>query len=170
MDDLIEDLKARARVLHRGAQRLEADALSRLRKVAELRELADEELAETVQRRHALTAVARELGFRDWPHARRVLTASAEVDDFGTLLYPARCSGHWNIWSASYDEARAIRQEHGGYLLAYRHQFLIVDRYYIETLGLDPEDSDWERIGRDWVRPAHAGARTRLYGKLLLSA
>ena len=29
-------------------------------------------------------------------------------DDFGTHLYPHGASAHWNIWSASYDEAKAI--------------------------------------------------------------
>ena len=44
---------------------------------------------------------------------------------------------------------------------------MIVDRYFIETLGLDPEDPDWEAIGRDWVRPASLKARERLYAKLI---
>jgi hypothetical protein len=57
--------------------------------------------------------------------------------------------------------------EHGGYLLAYRRHFFIVDRYSIETLGLHPDDPDWELIGRDWVRPRRADARERLYAKLI---
>jgi len=68
--------------------------------------------------------------------------------DFGTLLYPDGADAHWNIWSASYAEARSIRAHYGGYLLAYRRHFFIVDRYFIETLGLLPEDPDWELIGR----------------------
>jgi hypothetical protein len=169
MDDLIDDLKARARILQRQAQAGEVGALARLRRLPELKSLDDVQLRETVQRRHCLAAVAREQGFRDWSHARSVLTAEGAVSDFGTLLYPARCSAHWNIWSADYDEARAIRDDHGGYLLAYRHQFLIVDRHYLETLGLDPDDRDWERMGRDWVRPLEPAARSRLYAKLLLA-
>jgi len=38
---------------------------------------------------------------------------------------------------------------------------LHVDR--IETLGLLPEDPDWELIGRDWVKPRQMDARARLY-------
>jgi len=44
------------------------------------------------------------------------------------------------------------------------------DRHYIETIGLDPEDPDWDFIGRDWARPAEPAARQRLYGKLLTRA
>ena len=77
-----------------------------------------------------------------------------QVDKFFALaIFVAPRSGqrppdgadtHWNIWSASYAEARSIREHHGGYLLAYRRHFFIVDRYFIETLGLLPEDPDWE--------------------------
>ena len=111
--------------------------------------------------------VAREAGFESWLHAASVLEGR-RADDFGTLLYPPGCAAHWNIWSASYEEAQAIRQEHGGYLLAYKRHFFIADRYYIQdTLGLDPDDPDWERIGRDWVKPADPEARRRLYAKVL---
>lgn len=165
--DLIEDLKARARLLHRAASAGEAPAAERVRELAELAELDDAALRERLQRRHCLSVIARELGFRDWKHARDVLSAPGQVPDFGTLLYPPRCVVHWNIWSAHYEEAREIRAQDGGFLLAYRHQFLIVDRHYIETLGLSPEDPDWEALGRDWVRPGDPAARSRLYGKLL---
>ena len=43
----------------------------------------------------------------------------------------------------------------------------VVDRYFIETLGLDPDDPDWKMIGFDWVRQADVAARTRLYSKLV---
>lgn len=164
MNEVIDDLKARARALHRSARRGEPHALERLRVLEALRELSDEELRAEVKRRHALAAIARALGFDGWPHL--VATLGATEGDFGTVLVPPHASAHWNIWSASYDEARAIREEHGGFLLAYRRQFLVVDRFYLETLGLDPEDDDFERMGRDWVRPRDTEARARLYGKL----
>ena len=92
------------------------------------------------------------------------------MQDFGTLLYPSTCSGHYNIWSASYAEAREIRAAHGGYLLAYKRQFLIVEDGYIDSMGLDPADPDWERMGRDWVQPGDLAARERLYRKLVHNA
>lgn len=154
-----------ARILHRRASEREPTALQSLRVLHEFQEADDAAIAESVQRRHCLTVSALRLGFRSWTHALEVL--DGECDDFGTLLYPASCSGHWNIWSAHYDEARGIREAHGGYLLAYRRQFLIVDRDYIDSLSLDPDDPDWAAIGRDWVRPRDRGARARLYEKLV---
>jgi hypothetical protein len=163
---VIDELKARARVLHRKAQSGEPDALVRLRKVEELSELDDATLIARVRRRHCLGALALEMGFPGWPDALAAFEGSAS--DFGTLLYPSAFGGgHWNIWSASYEEARAIREEHGGYLLGYRRQFFVTDRYFIESLGLDPDDPDWARIGRDWIRPSDPEARNRLYAALV---
>ncbi|RMB02631.1 hypothetical protein [Eilatimonas milleporae] len=121
--------------------------------------------AASVRRRHALAAVAGDAGFRGWPHAKAVLSGDP-VDDFGTALVPHRCMVHWNIWLASYEEAHAIRREKSGFLLAYRKDFVVVDDHFIVTLGLAPEDADWKRMGRDWVHPADAPARDRLYLKL----
>jgi len=166
MADVIHFLKTRARQLHRRAAAKEPDAQARVRQLDELRDLDEEALARDVRRRHCLAVVAREVGFRGWPDAAAIL-GGATRGDFGTLLYPRGADAHWNIWSASYDEARSIRAAHGGYLLAYRVHFFIVDRYFIETLGLDPEDADWALIGRDWVRPRLPDARQRLYAKLI---
>ncbi|HKU41329.1 MAG TPA: hypothetical protein VJR89_24365 [Polyangiales bacterium] len=136
-----------------------------------LRELASAEpavIASTIRREQCLTVAALQLGFRSWRHAVEVL--DGDPDDFGTLLYPSTCSGHWNIWSAHYPEAREIRAAHGGYLLAYRRQFLIVDHYYIDSLGLDPAHSAWSRMERDWVRPPDRHARAELYDLLVQNA
>lgn len=172
MNDPIHELKVRAELLHHGVSALEASALERLRALPEHKKADADQLSEAakaIRRKHCLAVVAREAGFQSWSHANDVV-AGRNAEDFGTLLNPPGASAHWNIWSASYDEAREIRREHGGYLLAYKRHFFIVDRYYIETLGLDPEDEDWERIGRDWVRPLDLAARARLYAKLLLQA
>jgi len=162
-------LKEHARVLHRWAQTADAGALRRLRRLTELKACSDEALSTEVRRKHCLVVVSKELGFSGWDHAHAVLSAHVH-EDFGTLLYPESCTGHWNIWSASYDEARTIRASHGGYLLAYKRQFLIVEAGFIDSLGLDPEDPDWERIQRDWVRPADMTGRQRLYVQLVRNA
>lgn len=166
MDDPILDLKSRARILHRQARRLDPAALSRLRTLPELRNLEDGSQVDCLKRRHCLAVIARELGFEGWPHARAVLAGTAS-EDFGTLLYPPGADVHWNIWSANYEEARDLREQIGGYLLAYRRHFFVVDRHFIETLGLDPDDHDWELLGRNWVKPLRLGARRRLYAKLI---
>src|SRR4029453_18100779 len=166
MAGVISDLKARARLLHRQIGRHEPAAVARTRQLDEFRERDLASLSASIKRRHCLAVIARELGFRGWPHAVGVLRGT-DSSDFGTLLYPERAGVHFNIWSASYDEAKAIREKHGGYLLAYRRHFLVVDEHFIRTLGLDPEDPDWDSIGRDWVKPRHAEGRERLYGKLI---
>ncbi|UJR85239.1 hypothetical protein [Sandaracinus amylolyticus] len=164
MTDPIDDLKHRARLLHRAAQAKDPTALARLRALATLRDLDDETLARTVRRAHALAVIAEELGFRSWAHVVAVIRGDDDERDRGTWLYPRECGGHFNVWSASYDEARTIRAEHGGFLLPYRHHFVIVDEAYIETAGLDPKREEWTRIGRDWVQPGDREA----YGRLVI--
>jgi hypothetical protein len=164
----VTSLKHYARILHRRIQQGEPQAVRTLRVLREFADTDPAQLSGAIQHKHCLTASALQIGFQSWPHALEVLEGRAE--DFGTLLYPSTCYGHYNIWSAHYDEARGIREEHGGYLLAYRRQFLIVDGHYIESLGLDPEDPDWKAIGRDWVKPADPAARARLYEKLVHNA
>lgn len=162
----IRSLKARARLIHREVQVGDPAALMRARSLSEFRGTNDAAIATSIRRRHCLQLVAHEFGFRSWPHASAVLSGQV-VDDYGALLYPQGASAHGNVWLASYAAAAAIRKESGGYLLAYQRHYFIVDRYFIETLGLDPEDADWAKIGRDWARPIDPAARTRLYGRLI---
>lgn len=166
MVDTVSALKARARLLHRNAAFGKAEAVSRVRLLPELRKLDPAEIPLVIKRRHCLAVLARELGFAGWPHALAVLRGR-ESGDFGELLYSASNAPTLNIWSASHAEAREIRAEHGGYLLAYRRHYLIVDGAYIRALGLEADDPDWARIGWDWVRPKDPEARERLYRKLI---
>lgn len=166
MVDPIDLLKGQARVLHRAAQAGEVGALARHRRLKELAELGDDALKAAVLRRHSLAVLARELGFSGWSHATGVIRGDVD-HDFGTLLYPDGCSAYWNIWLASYAKAAEIRGQTGGYLLAYRRHYFIVDHHYVANLGLDPEDPAWAAMGRDWARPQDLAARTGLYGQLI---
>ena len=168
MVDVVTNIKTRARLLHREVAFGKPEALSRVLRLPEFRRSDSGDLPSAIKRRHCLATIARELGFQGWPHALAVLQGK-EAADFGELLYTGRQSPTLNIWSASYAEARDIHAQHGGYLLAYRRHFLVVDEDYIRALGLEAEDPDWDRIGRDWVRPKDAEARKRLYGKLIES-
>jgi hypothetical protein len=173
MLDPVRELKVRAELLHHAVQASEAAALERLRVLAEFRKADAEALraaASGIQRKHCLAAVARELGFASFEHAKRVFEGDASEADFGTMLYAGR--GHLNQWFAAYEDARYVHAETSTpasrrYLLAYKRQFLVVDRYFIESLGLDPDDADWQAIGWDWAFPKDAEARRRLYGKFL---
>lgn len=166
MVDPIDLLKEQARLLHRAAQAGEAGALARHRHLAELADLDDDALRAAALRRHSLAVLAREAGFSGWSHATGVISGAVD-DDFGTLLYPSGCGAYWNIWPASYAEAREIRAQTGGYLLAYRRHFFIVEHHYVANIGLDPEDPAWAAIGRDWARPGDLAARAGLYGQLI---
>ena len=85
--------------------------------------------------------------------------------DADTLWYPPTLDVFLNRWFSSYDEAREALETEGGYLLPYRHQFFICQPEAIQAMGLEPDDPDWERIGRDGGRPADAEAFQRLSKK-----
>jgi len=70
-----------------------------------------------------------------------------------------------NRWFSKYEEARESLQCEGGFLLPYRHQFFVCYAEAIQVMGLDPDDSDWEKIGWDCARPADREAYQRLYDK-----
>jgi hypothetical protein len=171
----IRESRVRAEVLHHGVQRLEPNALLRLRALPELRKAEPAALraaASTIRRKHCLAVVANELGFASWEHARRVLDGDVSEVDFGKLLYGDTLGARLNHWFAHYEEARAFLDASASsspqlYLLAYKRHFFIVERYYVEALGLDPDDPDWRAIGWDWTRPRSADARRRLYAKVL---
>lgn len=166
MPDVIGLLKQRARILHRQAEAGDPATLDKLRRLPDFRDASAAALVAQVRRRHCLALLARAFGFAGWPEALAVLSGQASAD-YGTLLYAPACDAHINLWCASYEEARRLHAEHGGYLLAYRRQFLVVERSFIETLGLDPDDADWQGLAHDWVRPDGAKYRRRLYGKLV---
>lgn len=169
MIDPVRELKTRAEILHKKFQAGFPGALSRLRALPEYRRATEDRLREkaaSIQRRDCLSIVAAELGFPNWPSAKAALAGDSAAEDFGTLLYPDRAV-HINIWFRSYEEAAAVREERQGFLLAYKRQYFVADRYLIESLGLDPDDADWREIGFNWVRPGSPAARTRLYAKLI---
>jgi hypothetical protein len=118
-----------------------------------------------VQRKHALAVIAREAGFRDWPHLRHSLAAWESFDT--TRLFSRRSDVFLNIWFARYEQAREVHEAHRGrFLFPFRHQFVLCQAPLLENLGVDTSDSDWDRIGRDWVKPLDPAAYTRLAAKL----
>ena len=80
----------------------------------------------------------------------------------GTFMYEVGHDVLLNRWFPSYEEARAALDEQGGYLLPFKHHFFVCEAEGIRILGLDPDDPDWELIGRDWVRPRDQEAWERL--------
>jgi hypothetical protein len=170
MVDPTEELRTRAEILHKRIAAGDADARARLRALAELRRADDaavEAAAATLQRKHCLAIVAREAGFASWEHALRVLRGDLNERDFGTALYEGSTL---NAWYTDYDVARehldrARGRDEEVFLLVYKTQFFVVERAFIDGLGLDPADPDWRAIGHDWARPKDPAARARLYAK-----
>jgi hypothetical protein len=120
-----------------------------------------------VQRKHALAVIAREAGFRDWLHLRTSSASPAEPGFDTTRLFQPRVASFLNLWYVRYDQAReAMGLEPKRYLFPYRHQFVLCEAQLLGDLGVDVTDPDWERIGRDWVKPPDAAARARLAVKL----
>jgi hypothetical protein len=175
MIDPVRELKVRAEILQRGIEAGDDVVIERLRALPELKKAGREALraaAASIQRKHCLAVVGLETGFSSWEHARRVLSGDPDEADFGKLLSGPGRGAFLNHWVATYGEARAVHADllaagSVRYLLAFRRQFLITERGYIESLGLDPDDADWRAIGWDWVKPRSAAARRRLYAKLL---
>lgn len=164
--DVLAHLKIVARSLHKQVAKKAPLAVARLRVVPGFAPSTDAEIAGAAKRRHCLTVVAMELGFRGWAQLAHVLEDGEEGADFGTILCPKRMMPHQNIWVANYLEAQQIRDEHGGFLLPYKEQFFIADGDFLLDLGLDPEVEDWERMGRDWVKPDDLNVRARFYARL----
>jgi hypothetical protein len=177
--DPVRELKIRAEILHKGIAAGDARAIGRLRALPEHARTPPEELtarAREVQRKHCLAVMARECGFADWAHARRVLEGDLVEPDLGTLLYGREpgSSGTLHSWFSSYEDAFAafdgVRTGGGRpYLLGYKRHFFLADPLFIESLGLAPEDPDWQAIAWNWVRPADRAARARLFHKRLAS-
>ena len=73
--------------------------------------------------------------------------------------------GFLNQWFANYLQAKSYQQINGGFLLPFKKQFFICDADYINNLGFNAEDNDWQLIGYDWANPANKAAWQRLYRK-----
>ena len=121
-----------------------------------------------VQRKHALAVVAREGGFQDWLDLRASVDDSPDETGFDTTkLFPPRNAVLLNHWFARYEEARQVLDENPTrYLFPYRHQYVLCEAGLLENLGVDAADPDWDRIGRDWVKPRDMEARSRLAVRL----
>ena len=169
MIDPIRELKTRAELLHRKLKNSQPGAIARLRRLPDFRTSSDSdaELVRAVQRKHCLSVIASEFGFSNWAHAKRLLEGADAESDFGELLYINGPGGFLNHWFANWDEANAQRVSSGGFLLAFKRQFVVVEPEYIRSIGLDPDDADWARLGWDWARPKELEARMSLYGKLI---
>ncbi|HEU4852378.1 MAG TPA: hypothetical protein VFT37_09515 [Telluria sp.] len=156
-----DELKVRARLLVNALRRNDPDALSTALAISAKRRWPEPQ-AWTLT--HCMNLVSARAGFDHWDHARRVLGGEAQAgDDMGTLWYDDACGAITNQWFADYAEALAVFAADASlFLLPYKRQFVLVDRYFIEALGLDASAPEWSEAGRDMV----AGYRSAAWDAL----
>ncbi len=163
--DEIEEYRIRAsRLLKalRGADQAAAKrAEERLRQLPQLAAVGTAD----IRRKHALTVIAREAGFAGWAELKAAIEERGEFDPARLLNRPT--GGFINLWYRTYEEARPmLHGETRRYLFPYRSQFFVCEAGLIGTAGVDANDPDWDRMGRDWVKPRDEAARGRLARKL----
>lgn len=127
-------------------------AAKRFQVLPEFKKLSLSEMIKSdIKHKHALAVIAIEKGFNSWADLKCQL--------------PFISGGFLNHWFANYDEAKSYQQTNGGFLLPFKNQFFICDANYINHLGFNSEDPDWELIAYDWVYPMNKTAWHRLYKK-----
>ena len=92
-------------------------------------------------------------------------TRSAGAAGEATLWYAPTLDVFLNRWFSNYEEARRSLEAEGGFLFPYKRHFFVCERDAVASLGLDPEDPDFEKAGRDLARPADGDAARRLRDK-----
>lgn len=168
MHTAIDEIKIRAALLHKQLQSGDDAAIERIRALPEFAGREPSVWLASVQRKHALATLAREMGLANWPEASALLAGRLpEQGNFGVLLHPRHCSGFLNEWFANLAQARESLTTRGGYLLAYRRQFFVVTPLYIETLGLAAAHGEWRSLEHDWCHEGGDSARASLYAQLI---
>ena len=133
------------------------EAAARFQRLAPFKSLSRAEIADAVQRKHALDVIARENGFLNW----------AKLKQSQDNLWIRPVGGpRLHVWCKSHEEAIAYRDANGGYILTDRGVCFVADRDYIEALGLDPDDDRWAKIDYDCCAPADQRAYAELIAKL----
>lgn len=127
-------------------------AAKRFQNLPEFKNLSLSEIIKAdVKHKHALAVIANEKGFKSWADLRCQL--------------PFIRGGFLNHWFSNYVEAKSYQKLNGGFLLPFKDQVFICDANYINHLGFNSEDPDWELIGYDWINPNNKIAWQRLYKK-----
>jgi hypothetical protein len=157
MFDPVAEISRRAKLFAKRLERGEQNAEQRLRALPYEGPLAD------AQHKHCLAVIAKELGFSSHDHAARVLRAEPHEEGHGTFLHAY--GGFTNNWFVDYEEARAAVKPGLTYLIGYKRQYVVVERGYIEHIGLDPDDPDFQRVEWDLARPKDRDAAMRLYAR-----
>lgn len=121
---------------------------------------------DSVQHKHGLAVVAREAGHATWTDLKQAVEARPLPLDTRAFFQKGH-SPFLNRWFSTYEEASRSLDAQGGFLFPFRTQCFICEADFLQALGIDTRDADWERMGRDWVRPRDPAAKERLEAKLV---
>jgi len=121
---------------------------------------------EEIRRKHALAVIAAEAGFPSWSELRAKVGAHETGPRANIEGLFADGAVYLNHWCRTYEEAKAIQTADGGYLFPYRRQYVVCPAGKLQAHGIDAFDPDWQRIGRDWVKPLDGRAFHRLNVRL----
>jgi hypothetical protein len=150
-DSPLRELQSRAKRLYEGIEVRDAHCLERIH--AQVPRLANADFCE-INVEHAQMTVAREAGFKTWQIATDVLEARlVPGDDFGDFWYSTATDVMLSHWCRNYQEALSVHEQEGGFLIPYRRHFAVVEKAYIEILGMDADDPDWQTVGHDVAQP-----------------
>lgn len=147
MNKSIDELKIKAKKIQRSAAAGNPQALDFLK--------SHRGSLDMVKRKTCLNILATKLGFKDWSHAKCILSGEADQGaDMGTTWYSDRCSALLNMWFSGYSEARDFLKENPHlYLLPYKKQYIVVDLDFIKTIGLYEGQEDlWLAMEHDLVK------------------
>lgn len=114
-----------------------------------------------IKLKHIYQVLAIEHGFENWASMRNYII---EQD----MLYRKHGIAFIHSWFNNYLDAFQYFQKYGGYLLQFWQDYIVCGKEYLQVLGLDTFQSEWEKIGYNWVMPAHKEAYKRLYQAALL--
>ncbi len=151
---IIEELKTKASLLLK-ASRSKDSAIAA--QAAKRLETHSEFPQETWKLKDALRVIANEYGCESWQ----------ELKNFAESPFKNHMSaGQLNHWFGDYEEAKEFLELNGGYLLPYQKDYFICSRYFIEGVGINPDDPNWKEIGFDWVVPQNSRALFKLFEQL----
>ena len=101
------------------------DASKAVRRFQRLPDFADLSIAnilhKEIKRKHALLVIAKENGFNSWMDLK--------------IQVHFIVGGYLNVWFVKYAEAKSQLKLIGGFLLPYKNQFFICNKYYIQQIG-----------------------------------
>lgn len=138
-------------------------SLESLRIKAKLLQKAKKKAGKEIQLKEAFDIIAKASGFKSWQDLSELYVATEHY-------CPKGSSAHWKVWFKNYDEALKHLADGADYLLPYRDHYFICEKDYLTFLGIDPNDEDLKKIGRNWIEPKDADAFLRLTTKLQAKA